>query len=81
MTFAMPIPEFRPTWDEFVNFNLYMENLDSNPIATSAGAVKVMNFILFSICFMAFHNVFSIYVCIYVQGYSTTGMATAKCAI
>lgn len=44
MASSLSIPEFHPTWDEFQNFDLYMDKLDSNPTATSAGAVKVISF-------------------------------------
>lgn len=44
MTSSLSVPEFHATWDEFKNFDFYMDKLDSNPTAISAGAVKVISF-------------------------------------
>lgn len=48
MSSSFSVPKFHPTWDEFENFDLHMGRLDSNPIATSAGAVMVISIAIFS---------------------------------
>lgn len=43
------IPEYHPTWEEFENFNFYIERSELDSNAISAGAVKVIKYHMLSV--------------------------------
>lgn len=53
-----PIPEYNPTWEEYKDFNLFVERLELDPIATSTGAVKVLKFRKFNSFICSIFDVF-----------------------